>query len=50
MDFNEDIYGDRMEFEFIEYMRPNYKFESEGDLISQLLSDRIAAKEFISKN
>lgn len=49
LDFNDDIYGERMEFEFIEYVRPNYKFESEGELIGQLLSDRINAKEFFSK-
>ena len=49
LDFNEDIYGERMEFEFIDFHRENYKFESEFELSDELYRDRLAAKDFFNK-
>ena len=49
LDFNDDIYGERMEFEFLEFHRENEKFESEYDLSCQLYRDQLAAKDFFIK-
>lgn len=48
LNFNDDIYGDRLEFEFLEFVRPNVKFETERELISELFNDRMAAKDFFA--
>ncbi|MCR5308785.1 MAG: riboflavin biosynthesis protein RibF [Bacilli bacterium] len=49
LDFNEDIYGERMEFEFLDFVRENYKFENNFELSNQLYVDKLAAKDFFSK-
>ena len=49
LDFNDDIYGERMDFEFVEFHRENMKFESEYDLSHQLYLDQLAAKDFFNK-
>ena len=48
LDFNDDIYGERMEFEFLDFERENYKFENDIELSNQLYADKLAAKTFFS--
>ena len=49
LDFNDDIYGERMEFEFLEFERENYKFENNVELGNQLYVDKLSAQDFFSK-
>ena len=49
LDFNDDIYGERMEFEFLDFERDNYKFENDIELSNQLYADKLAAKAFFNK-
>ena len=46
LDFNDDIYGERMEFEFLDFERENYKFENDVELSNQLYADKLVAKTF----
>lgn len=51
LDFDEDIYGMTMEVEFLDYIRPEQKFESIDELSSQIQSDVLSCREFhASKN
>ena len=45
IDFNENIYGQYIFFEFVDFMRENEKFDTTEDLIAQLKKDRIKAKK-----
>ncbi|WP_251197988.1 riboflavin biosynthesis protein RibF [Anaerotardibacter muris] len=39
LDFNQDIYGDQITAEFVEYIRPMIKFDSVDELIKTILSN-----------
>ena len=39
LDFNERIYGQNIEIEFIEFLRDDIKFKNKDDLISQMNVD-----------
>lgn len=43
IDFSEAIYDARVRVEFMEYIRPNYKFEEVGMLIEQMKKDKVFA-------
>lgn len=45
LDFNEDIYGDKIKVYFLKYIRGNVKFNSLDELIAQLNKDRIFAEK-----
>jgi FAD synthase len=38
-DFQDDIYGDDLTIEFVEYTRPELKFSGVNDLIAQMEKD-----------
>lgn len=44
IDFNENIYGEQVTLEFLEYLRPEKKFASLSDLQNRLTADREKAK------
>ena len=39
LDFNQDIYGDQITAEFVEYIRPMIKFDSVDELIKTILAN-----------
>ena len=39
LDFNMDIYGERISIEFVRYLRPEVRFRTIGNLIMQLEQD-----------
>ena len=45
IDFNQNIYGQYIYFEFVDYMRDNIKFNSVDELVAQIKKDRIKAKK-----
>ncbi len=49
LDFNRDIYGEEMRVTFLRKIRDEKKFSSVNDLISQIDSDVLCAKEFFKK-
>lgn len=49
LDFHRDLYGEYIEFEFIQYTRGNYQFKNEYDLVYQLESDKRDAFDFFNK-
>lgn len=49
LDFNRDIYGEEMRVSFLKKLRDEKKFSSVNDLIAQIDSDVIKAKEFYKK-
>ncbi|MGB2266696.1 MAG: bifunctional riboflavin kinase/FAD synthetase [Akkermansiaceae bacterium] len=46
LDFNQDVYGEAMEVEFLKYIRPEQKFESIEDLRGQIQRDVDACRHF----
>lgn len=48
-DFNQDIYGKKIEFELVKFLRPTLKFEKIEDLISQIKKDCQAALKILNK-
>lgn len=46
-DFNTDIYGEMLEIEFLHKLRDEKKFPTVNDLINQIKSDVITAKNFL---
>jgi riboflavin kinase/FMN adenylyltransferase len=45
LDFSGDLYGQRLEFEFVAALRPERRFESLGALRDQIAADVVAARE-----
>lgn len=46
-DFNQSIYGENISIEFIEFLRPDYKFNSAEELIAQMDQDKINGLNYI---
>lgn len=49
MDFSKDIYGKNISIEFLEYLRPDYKFDSPEELIAQMEKDKKTGRKLIEK-
>lgn len=49
MDFSKDIYGKNISIEFLEYLRPDYKFNSPEELIAQMEKDKKIGRKLIEK-
>lgn len=49
MDFSKDIYGKNISIEFLEYLRPDYKFNSPEELIAQMEKDKKTGRKLIEK-
>lgn len=49
MDFSKDIYGKNMSIEFLEYLRPDFKFNSPEELIAQMEKDKKTGRKLIEK-
>jgi riboflavin kinase/FMN adenylyltransferase len=49
-DFNQSIYGQEIEVEFIQYLRPEQKFASVEQLIQQIAQDAEEAKRILADN
>jgi len=47
LDFNKNIYGQKLEIEIVEKIRPFQKFETEEELISQIKKDLEKVKELL---
>ncbi|HVF69116.1 MAG TPA: riboflavin kinase [Xanthomonadales bacterium] len=48
LDFDEDLYGQKIEVDILKKMRENKKFASKDDLIKQMKKDERLAREFFS--
>ncbi|MCF6295912.1 MAG: bifunctional riboflavin kinase/FAD synthetase [Flavobacteriaceae bacterium] len=49
-DFNQDIYGNKVEIELLKRLRDEQKFESIENLQTQLHKDKLKALDYINKN
>lgn len=47
--FNQDIYGEKIEVSFIDYIRPEQKFASIEELKAQMESDIVVARKYYEK-
>jgi riboflavin kinase/FMN adenylyltransferase len=47
LDKAEDLYGASVELEFVEYLRPEMRFESVDELIAQVNRDKQTAREVL---
>jgi len=45
LDFDRDIYGTEIRLEFVRFLRPEAKFESEDELILQIQKDIVDTRE-----
>ncbi len=45
LDFDDDLYGARLAFEFTERLRPTLRFDSVGDLVAQMAADVTATRK-----
>jgi riboflavin kinase/FMN adenylyltransferase len=48
LDFNQDVYGEKIQVQILKRLRDEKKFNSVGDLISQIKKDEINARKFIT--
>lgn len=49
MNFSKDIYGKNISIEFLEFLRPDYKFNSPEELIAQMEKDKKTGRNLIEK-
>jgi len=49
LDFSETIYGDELTVEFVEYLRPELRFEDVGALVAQMAEDVSRSREILSQ-
>ncbi len=49
LEFNQDIYGEKIQIQLLKRLRDEKKFDSVDDLISQIKKDETLAKEYIKK-
>jgi riboflavin kinase/FMN adenylyltransferase len=49
LDFDEDLYGQDMKVDFVDYLRPEKKFNSPQELINGIRADVARAREILSK-
>jgi riboflavin kinase/FMN adenylyltransferase len=49
LDFDQEIYGSEMTLEFVEFTRPELKFESVADLVAQMDKDVTEARVILSR-
>ena len=49
-DFNQSIYDENISVEFIEFLRPDYKFDSAEELIAQMDKDKENGLKYIENN
>jgi riboflavin kinase/FMN adenylyltransferase len=49
-DFDGDLYGHEMEVEFVDFVRPDRKFHSVGDLVAQMDKDIAAVRAVLAKS
>jgi riboflavin kinase/FMN adenylyltransferase len=49
-DFDEDLYGQAIETELIDFLRPEHKFNSIEDLVVQMKADAEKARQILSKS
>jgi riboflavin kinase / FMN adenylyltransferase len=48
IDFNEDLYGQQLRVEFLEFLRPELRFHSAQELIDQMVLDTQNAREVLA--
>lgn len=48
LDFQEDIYGQQVSLEFLEYQRPELKFNTIDDLIAQIKMDELHTRQYFT--
>jgi riboflavin kinase/FMN adenylyltransferase len=48
LDFNQDVYGEKIQVQILKRLRDEKKFNSVGDLIYQIKKDEINARKFIT--
>ena len=49
-DFNQSVYDENISVEFIEFLRPDYKFNSAEELIAQMEEDKKEGLLYIEKH
>ena len=49
LDFSGDIYGRNLRLEFIQYLRPIYRFEAVADLVKQVEQDKATARVLLEE-
>jgi riboflavin kinase / FMN adenylyltransferase len=50
LDFNRDIYGQQVKLEFVEYLRPEQKYENVESLVEQIHNDIELARNILARN
>lgn len=48
LDFDDDVYGEDLTVEFVEYLRPELKFEGVGDLVVAIQQDVARCREILA--
>jgi len=48
LDFDQDLYGETVNLEFVDYIRPEHRFDTVDALLTQITADRERAKEILN--